>query len=63
MKKKGFAERQLREHESLYGDLGSEGMAVLSSIPQPITPKFACDRGPELAARAQEAGKPVVITP
>ena len=57
----GFTERQLRKHEALYDEHGFKVMPVLSSIPQLISPKVACDRGPELAARVQEADQPVVI--
>ena len=57
----GFTERQLRKHEAIYREHGFECLPVLSTIPQLITPNIGWQRGPELAARVQEANVPTVI--
>ena len=57
----GFTPRQLTKHESLYREHGFDVMPVLSSIPQLISPTIAWKRGPELAARVQEANVPIAL--
>ena len=57
----GFTERQLAKHEALYREVGFDVLPVLSRIPQLISPKVGWIRGPELAARIQEADAPVAI--
>ena len=57
----GFTPRQITKHEALYRDQGFNVMPVLSSISQLITPKVAESRAKQLAAKIQEANKPIVM--
>ena len=57
----GFSPRQLARHENLYGERCFDVHPVLSTIPELITPKTAWRRGPELAAKLQEADRPTLL--